>query len=66
MVQDSTEFFINLVTDNPTDTNRWQSSFKINRTSVTYMLDSGAQVNVLPEKIYNSLSKKPCLLLTNA
>ena len=65
-VQDKTEFFINSVADSPTDTNRWQASLKTNGTSVTYMLDSGAQVNVLPEKMYNSLRKKPRLLPTNA
>ena len=46
--------------------NRWQASLKTNGTSVTYMLDSGAQVNVLPDKIYNSLRKKPRLLPTKA
>ena len=50
-LQDKTEFFINSVADDPTDTNRWQASLQTNGTSITYILDSGAEVNVLPEKI---------------
>ena len=42
--------------------------FKLNTcgTDVSYMLDTGAQVNILPEKVYKTLTKRPHLTPTKA
>ena len=58
---DSEEFFMNMVEGNSDEADKWYASLDTSGTSVTYMLDTGAQVNVLPEHVYNSLQKKPKL-----
>ena len=60
-VEDSEEFFINMVEGNSDEADKWYATLDTSGTSVTYMLDTGAQVNVLPEHVYNSLQKKPKL-----
>ena len=60
-VQDSEGFFINMVEGNSDEADKWYATLNTSGTSVTYMLDTGAQVNVLPEHVYNSLQKKPKL-----
>ena len=60
-VQDSEEIFINMVEGNSDEADKWCATLDTSGTSVTYTLDTGAQVNVLPEHVYNSLQKKPKL-----
>ena len=60
-VKDSEEFFINMVEGNSDEADKWYAALDTSGISVTYMLDTGAQVNVLPEHVYNSLQKKPKL-----
>ena len=47
-VKDSEEFFINMVEGNSDEADKWYATLDTSGTSVTYMLDTGAQVNVLP------------------
>ena len=39
----------------------WNVILSTNGTSVTYKIDTGAQVNVLPKKLFYSLSNSPKL-----
>ena len=61
--QDEDEpFFINSVEPcRSMESERWLTTLDTCRTPVSFMLDSGAQVNALPEHIYRSLQKKPRL-----
>ena len=59
--RDNEEFFINVVEGDSGDADKWYATLETSGTLVSYMLDTGAQVNVLPEHVYNSLHKKPKL-----
>ena len=61
----SEEFFISNI-NGKSDENRWEVSLNTCGTDVSYMLDTGAQVNVLPEKVYRTLTKRPRLSPTKA
>ena len=39
----------------------WNVMLSTNGTNVTYKIDTGAQVNVLPKKLFYSLSNRPKL-----
>ena len=60
-VQDSEEIFINMVEGYSDEADKWYATLDTSGTSVTYTLDTGARVNVLPEHVYNSLQKTPKL-----
>ena len=61
----SEEFLISNVNEK-SDEKRWEVSLNTCGTDVSYMLDTGAQVNVLPEKVYKALTKRPRLTPTKA
>ena len=48
------------------DSNSWKVPISTNGSVVTFKLDTGAQVNVLPRKIYRQLHKKPTIKPANA
>ena len=61
-----TEFFIDSISDdqnkNKTD---WLLPLDVNKTSITFKLDTGAQVNILSENDYHKMINKPKLNKTN-
>ncbi len=61
----SEEFFISNI-NGKSDENRWEVSLNTCGTDVSYMLDTSAQVNVLPEKVYRTLTKRLRLSPTKA
>ena len=46
-------------------TEKWKIKLKVNETSIDFKIDTGAEVNVLPVKIYNNIKPKPKLNKTS-
>ena len=59
------DFFIGTITGGEINS-AWFSSLDVEGTLVKFKLDTGAEVNVLPTRIYSELKNKPPLTKTNA
>ena len=59
------DFFIGTITGGEINS-AWFSSLDVEGTLVKFKLDTGAEVNVLPSRIYSELKNKPPLTKTNA
>ena len=58
------EFFVGTVGDNTNESSAtmpWKLPILTSGTNVTYRLDTGSQVNIIPQNIYYSLHNKPRL-----
>ena len=52
------EMFLGSI-ENHTNNKDWMSRGRVNGTNISFKLDTGAQVNVLPSNLYNKLNRKP-------
>ncbi len=60
------DMFLGAIHDTKTGKNTdWMTKASVNGTEVTFKLDTGAQVNVLPVKCFNKLTNKPELKQKN-
>lgn len=55
---DTEEFFINIAENNSDDGDKWYATVDTSGTPVSYMLDIGTQVSVIPGQVFSSLQKK--------
>ena len=59
---EKTEFFVGTVQGDENDgTMPWTMQILTSGTNVSYKLDTGSQVNIIPQKTYHALQKKPKL-----
>ena len=57
---ESDEFFVYTVEDPKADkADEWFTHLKTNGTEIQYKLDTGSQVNIITEQLFNKLRKKP-------
>ena len=57
-----TEFFVGTVQEDENDvTMPWTMQILTSGTNVSYKLDTGSQLNIIPQKKYHALQKKPKL-----
>ena len=57
--EESTEFYVGTIEGNINEDAEWTMPILTSGINVTYKLDTGAQVNILPQKMYHTLPKKP-------
>lgn len=48
------------------DEDKWYEDLQINGTTVTFRIDTGADVTVIPEETYSSLQQRPLLVMTKS
>ena len=61
---DPEEFFVGSI-ESPGTKTEWITPLEVMNTLIPFKLDTGAQVNILPEQSYNSLQRKPHLYPTS-
>ena len=65
-LSDTENFVIDAISqpDESSTTNEWLVKLLSNETAITYKLDTGTEVNVLPFRIFNQLKKRPTLQIS--
>lgn len=62
----SETFFLGSVMSTNSDKEHWQVKLKLNGKLTSFKIDTGADITVIPEATYNSLSQRPPLKPTTA